>query len=364
MAHEGVATLDPIYQARPTLRFGGEPDVRASNLVESMMMEEGEGGLRALELELSNWVSTRDGGAEPAFDDGSVMRLGADIEVYSGEVDRPRELFRGVITAIEQVFQRGQPPLLRLCAEDALLAARLARRSRVYTDQSPADIVNTIAGELGLQAVVTALAGPVQTWSQIDETDLAFLRRLLARFDADLQVVGRELHVSPRADVERGRVSLDVDSDLHRISVCADLAEQVTAVQTRGWDAAAGSVVRAEVEQGSNLGPGSGRDGATVLRDAIGERADNLGHCAVHSQEQAQALAEAAFDHRARRFVRANGVTEGNPNLRVGTRLTLTGLGTRFDNDYYVVSSRHIYDLQDGYRTEFSAECAYLGGTA
>ena len=92
----------------------------------SMTMEEGEGGLRALELGLSNWASTREGGAEPAFDDGSVIRLGAEIEIYSGEVDRPRELFRGVITAIEQAYTRGEPPLIRVCAEDALLVLLLS----------------------------------------------------------------------------------------------------------------------------------------------------------------------------------------------------------------------------------------------
>jgi phage protein D len=362
MPDGGAATRDPIYRARPTLRFGGEPDERASNLVQSMRMEEGEGGMRALELGLSNWASTRDGGAELAFDDGSVLRLGAEIEVYGGEVDRPRELFRGRITAIEHAFRRGEPPRILVLAEDALLAARLARRSRVFADQSPADVVRTIAADLGLQPVITALDGPPLTWAQIDETDLAFLRRLLTRHDADLQVVGRELHVSPRADVERGRVSLDLDTDLRAIAVCADLAEQVTRVQARGWDAAAGSPVRAEVERGANLGPGNGRDGPSVLRDAIGERADNLGHLAVRNQEEAQALAEAAFDHRARRFVRARGVTEGNPSLRVGARLSLSGLGTRFDNDYYVVRTCHLFDLREGYRTEFTAECAYLGG--
>lgn len=361
---DGDATLDPIYRARPTLRFGGEPDERASNLVQSMTMSEGEGGMRALELGLSNWASTRDGDGELAFDDGSAIRLGAVIEVYGGEVDRPRELFRGHITAIESIFRRGAPPLLGVCAEDALVRARLARRSKVYTDQSPAEVVRALAAELGLTPVVTALDGPAQTWAQIDETDLAFLRRLLARFDADLQIVGSELHVSPRAEVARGPITLSVESDLREIAVCADLAEQVTAVLARGWDAGAGSAVKAEVTRSANPGPGRGRDGASVLRDAFGERADNLGHLAVRSQDEAQALAESAFDRRARGFVRARGVTEGNPNLRVGARLVLQGLGTRFDNEYYVVRTRHLFDLDEGYRTEFCAECAYLGGSA
>lgn len=364
MAESTAATVEPIYRARPTLRFSGEVDVRAGELVRTMVMTEGEGGMRAIELGLSNWASTTDGSAELAFDQSRNVRLGADIEVYGGEVDQPRELFRGRITGLEGQHARGRPPELLVFAEDALLAARMVRRSRVFRDKSPADVVREVAGALGLEPVIAGLDAPSQTWAQMDETDLGFLRRLLSRFDADVQVVGGELHVSPRADVQRARVTLSVDEDLRSISVCADLAEQVTSFSVRGWDSAQGKAVKAELRQGSNLGPGRGRDGPTVLQDALGERPDNVGHLAVRSQDEAQALAEAGFDRRARRFVQAIGVTEGNPNLRVGVHLTLEGLGTRFDNDYYVVATRHLFDLEEGYRTEFTAECAYLGGDA
>lgn len=359
-----TATRDAIYRARPTLRFGGEPDARASELVQSMLMSEAEGGMRALELGLSNWASTRDGGAELAFGAGSPLRLGAELEVYGGEVDRPRELFRGHITGLEAHHERGRPPELLVLAEDALLGARMVRRSRVFRDMSPADIVREIASDLSLEPVVAGLSSPVRTWAQLDETDLAFVRRLLARFDADVQVVGQELHVSPRAQVRRSEIMLSAEEDLRSINVCADLAEQVTSLSVRGWDAAQGRAVKAELRAGTNLGPGQGRNGTQVLQDALGDRPDNVGHLAVSTQEEAQALAEAAFDRRARRFVRATGVTEGNPSLRVGVHLRITGLGARFDNEYYVASTRHRFDLSEGYRTEFTAECAFVGDDA
>lgn len=358
----GVATQDPIYRARPTLRFAGEEDERATELVQTMIMSESEGGMRALELGLSNWASTRDGDAELAFEESQNIRLGAEIEVYGGEVDQPRELFRGRITGLEARHERGRPPELLVLAEDSLLRARMARRSRVFRDQSPADVVSSVAGELGMQPVVAGLTSPTKSWAQLDETDLAFLRRLLGRFDADLQVVGSELHVSPRADVRRGQITLSVEDDLRSLAVCADLADQITSLSVRGWDAIQGHAVLTEQRQGTHLGPGQGRSGSALLSEAIGERPDNLGHLAVGTQAEAQALAEAAFDRRARRFVRATGVTEGNPNLRVGVHLTLTGLGARFDNEYYVASTRHCFDTEDGYRTEFVAECAYAGG--
>jgi len=57
-------------------------------------------------------------------------------------------------------------------------------------------------------------------------------------------------------------------------------------------------------------------------------------------------------------------VAEGNPLLRVGSYLTLSGLGPRFSNTYYTTSTVHRFDSAAGYRTEFTAECAYLGGAS
>src|SRR6185295_13271264 len=136
---ETALSQDVIYRARPTLRFAGEEDIRASELVLSMRMEENEGGMSALELRLSNVASTTDGGAELAFVRSTKIKLGAPIELYAGDEAQPREIFRGYITAVEADFRTGAPPELTVLAEDALTRARMARRSKTYTDMTPAE---------------------------------------------------------------------------------------------------------------------------------------------------------------------------------------------------------------------------------
>ena len=60
---------------------------------------------------------------------------------------------------------------------------------------------------------------------------------------------------------------------------------------------------------------------------------------------------------RARGFVTVHGVTRGNPEMRVGSRLNLDRVGSPFNGPgYYVVEVSHSYDLARGYRTTFSAE--------
>ncbi|MGA2412563.1 MAG: hypothetical protein ABSG46_19535, partial [Candidatus Binataceae bacterium] len=60
-------------------------------------------------------------------------------------------------------------------------------------------------------------------------------------------------------------------------------------------------------------------------------------------------------------FVSVEGTAQGNPGLRVGTQVNLSGVGGRFSNSYYVVRVCHRYDLEHGYYTDFEAECAFLG---
>ncbi|MCX7111111.1 MAG: contractile injection system protein, VgrG/Pvc8 family [Proteobacteria bacterium] len=358
---ENSVSQTAIYRARPTIRLDGQEDARVNELITGLKIDESEGGMSSLEMTLTNWASTREGSAEVGFPPGSKLALGVEIKVYAGDETQPRELFRGKISALEGVFHADKPPEITVLAEDALVGSRRARRSKVYSSMTPAAVARQIASNLNLSPVINGMDSPTDVWMQLNESDLAFLRRLVGRFDGDVQVVGNELHVSPRGDVSRGNLELALHSQLVSARVTIDLADQVTGVSTRGWDSANGSAVQADITSGAHLGPGSGKLGSQVLRTVFGERKEHLGHLAVHGDTEARALAQAAFDLKARRFVRVHGMAEGNAQLRVGTNLKLTGMGVQFDNTYYVVNACHVYDLDHGYRTEFGAECAYLG---
>ncbi|WP_437310844.1 phage late control D family protein [Sorangium sp. So ce388] len=349
-----------VYRATPTIRVDGQADAKVAGLVRSMRLVESEGGMSALELRLDNLASDTGGDAALAFEDERIVKLGATIAVYGGDESSPQEIFRGVITALEATFSEASSPELVVLAEDALQRARMARRTLVHADASIADLANDLASRLGLRPVITGFSDRVGRQAQIGETDLAFVRRLVASRDGDLQVVGDELHVSPRKDVRRGAVELALYSQLRRARVTADLAHQATGVIVGGWDAVQGQRVE-EIGTGANLGPGAGRRGDELLLQAIGQRDEHLHDVGATTDAEARAVADAAFDRRARRFVCVDATAIGNPALRVGTHVTLSGLSRRFDNTYYVVRAVHRFDRSAGYETDFEAECAFLG---
>jgi phage protein D len=286
--------------------------------------------------------------------------LGDTVAVYCGDESSPTEIFRGAISGLEAQFPEEASPVLVALAEDALQKARLNRRTRTHVDKSIAEIARFIATDLGLTPVISGFTDSIGVQMQLNESDLAFLRRLLARYDGDVQVVGTELHVSPRSDVRRGTVELVLTRQLRSVTAIADLAHQVNEVTVAGWDSGRGQRIHGS-STGTQRGPGSGRVGSELLSDALCRRTHHISHVAVEDDDEANALADAAFDERQRRFVTVTAVAEGNPALRVGTHVKLTGLGPRFSNTYYVTRCRHRYDLERGYETDFTAESAFFG---
>jgi uncharacterized protein involved in type VI secretion and phage assembly len=349
-----------VYNPQPVVHINGRSIELVNELLLAMDMREQEGGLSALELRLSNIASSPDGSADFAFEDEAEISLGASITVFAGDMTEPQEIFRGVITGLEAEFPETEPPELLVLAEDRLQQARLARRSQVYRDKSVADVAQEIANRLNLQPRITGLTSPAGTWVQLNESDLAFLRRLLRMFGADLQVVEDRLEAAPLAEIQRQVIEMAFSHDLRSVRFIADLAQQVTEVTSSGWDAQQGRAASG-TSQGPAPGPGSGRFGADLLRRAIGPRSEHAGHIAVTSDAEAQALADAVFAQRSRAFVCAEGTATGHPGLRVGSHLRLTGVSPRFANTYYVVSAHHRFNQRKGYQTDFRAECAALG---
>jgi len=357
---ESPLSQSAVYTSRPTVRLNGADQERVSGLVLAMEMVEQEDGLSHLDLRLSNIASDGAGGADFALEDERSVKLGDRIAIYTGEESGPQQIFSGFVTGLEGGFYHDASPTLTILADDKLQQARLKRRTKTHENITLSDLVSQIAGDLGLTPRITGFSNQIGTQVQLNESDLAFLRRLLARYDGDVQVVGDELHVSPRDDVRRGTVELRLHGQLLRACVIADLAHQVNEVTVTGWDSAQGARITGR-SSGAHQGPGRGRTGAELLSSTLGRRAHQISHLAVADDTEARALAEAAFDERQRRFVTARGTTEGNPAVRVGTHITLAGLGPRFSNVYYVTRCRHRFDLERGYETDFTGECAFLG---
>ena len=360
---EQPLTQNAVYTAIPTVQIDGQTNDKVTAQLLSVEMREQEGGMSSLEMRLSNFGSFSTGLGNMVFEDGAVLKLGAAVLIYAGDASSPTEIFRGKITALEGRFSSSGPPDLVVLAEDALQGARMKRRTKNWDSATLSQIASQVAANLGLTPVLDGLDSSIGDQLQFNESDLRFLRRLLARYDADVQIVGTELHAAPRSQAQRNSIEIDLNSQLREVRVLADLSHQVSQITATGWDYSQGQTISV-TSQTTSLGPGSGKPGKDWLAQALASRSEQLGQFSSLNAGEAQALVDAEFAERSRTFVVADGVSEGNPNLRVGTYLQLNGIGPRFSNIYYTTSTVHHFDTENGYETRFRAECAYLGGAS
>jgi len=363
MTNEAALSLNDIYLAIPIIEVDGQINDMVQNLLVAMEMTETDQGMSALELSFTNSATVAGRGNDLAFEysDNDLLSLGKAIKVWAGDHSNPEEIFRGTITGLEIQMGRATEPRLLVLAEDGLQQARLTRHTRRHDAGSLRSIIQTVASGLNVQSDITGMDQEVDAQLQCNESDLAFLRRLLARFDGELHILGQVLKVAPRPDIRRSAVTLELGSQLLSIRVLADLAHQVSKVTFAGWDVAAGQEINVESDSSADLGPGQGKSGPEFLNESFGERSEHLGHAAARNETEAQTLVNGSYSRQTRKFVCAEGVAEGHPGIRVGTHLTLRGLGPRFENTYYVTQVRHHYDVAKGYRTIFQAECAFFG---
>ena len=188
---EQPLTQNAVYTAIPTVQIDGQANDKVTAQLLSIEMREQEGGMSSLEMRLSNFGSFSTGLADLVFEDGAILKLGAAVLVYAGDASSPTEIFRGKITGLEGRFPDGGPPDLVVLAEDALQGARMQRRTKNWDSTTLTAIAQQVATNLGLTPVLAGLDTNIGTQQQFNESDLHFLRRLLARYDADVQIVGR-----------------------------------------------------------------------------------------------------------------------------------------------------------------------------
>jgi phage protein D len=346
-----------------SINGAAQPDLDAA--LQTLVVEETAAGLACCRARFLNWGPQGDGVGFIHFDSG-LLDFGGQLSVEIGVGRTQSQVFEGRISALEGLYPDGQPPAIALYAEDRLEELRLTRRTRQFENARYAEVFAEVAGDHGL-VVEAAIAGEDAVQDvivQLDETDLAFLRRLARRVQADLWLEGEVLKIQPRGSAEE-TITLAWGAGLTAFQAQADLADQVTAVGVAGWDPETKTAIEERVTDVVVAAEvGTGLSGGAIFQAAFGDREIWLGREVPISDTEAHALAEARYAARARRFLTGTGTTAGDARLRVGKTVDLQGLGAWFDGEYSLVAVRHTYDTEQGLVTEFSVERPFLPDAA
>lgn len=347
---------DAFVSARPNVRIKGESRPDLGDALRALTVTRPLHGMSHAELHLIYWGAADDA-REPDYRFTDVT-LGVALEVAFGQ-DPEWIVFSGEITAIEERYGGGAPRLV-LLVQDRLHRLARSRHSRSFEDQSADDLVSAIAQEAGLSGDA-GVSSQRHTWHQLNESDLAFLFRVVSPFGTALRLEGGLLRARPE-EPDPEPVVLDVADNALSVRLIADLNHQPRETAVKGLAVGDDAEVGGSVKRGSDAGDG---DSAAELLSRLGwDGAEQVPRPFAPSQGLADAYAQGHFDRRARAFVSGEIRCVGDPRLSGGRQVELASVSSRLAGLYRVVHCTHRFDAADGFRTHLRVARADWGGGA
>lgn len=290
--------------------------------------------------------------------DNALLALGKPVEISvkpdEGEGGTEVALIKGEITGLEPNFSSGNicTILVRGYTKDHRL--HRGKKIRTFLQKKDSDIASTLAGEAGLQAQVDATTVTYDHLLQYDQTNMEFLQARAARIGYQVFAADGKLYFKKgEANLGDGPI-LTLSENLIEFQPCLASTHQADTVTVRGWDSKQKQAIvgTATPNAAMNQG-GQTQTGGAAAQSAFSAAEFVLIDHPVFTQSEATELAKGLMNDLCGEFIQAEGVCEGEPGVKAGWKITITGVGTRFSGKYFVTSATHIYK-PGSYETHFT----------
>ena len=290
--------------------------------------------------------------------------------------DPLHEVFKGEVTGVQVTFPSAGVPGVTLIAHDYLHRLTQGTAARGFGPLADALVAIILSAENlliplidpAVMAVSTALTalnvifsgtGTKQGAPEKGESDFDLLKRIADRYDADFWVEGDVLYLarfipkeySPRLTLTYGESLIEFSPQMSTVGQVAAVSMKFTLRELRlnflvtvGWDfdreALKVVVIPGEAEKGAKAVSGPSYK---IIDRPITSPAD-IATSALSILSELRATLN--------KRVTGSGSAIGNPAIRAGAMIELTGLGPDFSGNYRVSSATHTID-SSGYLTRF-----------
>lgn len=297
----------------------------------------------------------------------SKIRIGGPLNVLArGGMggSAPVRLFCGEVVALEAEFD-GTGSFTTVRALDRGHRLQRGRRVAGYPNQTAADIAREIADRAGLRIGTidpTPTTYPLATQANI--TDWEFLHLLAAENGRQMEVVDGVFHFRrpPPADTapspglpgaaHQNPYILSLTENVMAIRSHLTSVGQVARVQVRGWSVAEKRALLGESTVKRSSGALAGLDSSAA--DVFGAVPLTVTDVTYGSVAEVQAASQSLAEDIAAGFAELDVVVRGDPRLRAGVAIALTGAGEPFDGKYTVTASQHVDRPGLGYETRLT----------
>lgn len=290
-----------------------------------------------------------EGRGEPI--DEHPFDIGKQIEIKLGERDglTTTTLFKGDIVTLEPRFGAGDVQMVVRGLDPSHKLLR-SRQVRTFQNQTSSDIVSKVVREAGFTPRCDPSGEPHDFMQQDNETDWQFIWRLADRLGFEFVVLEQTAYF--RKPSRDQAVDLEWPTALHSFNPRLTAVQQVAQVSLRAHDPSTKQVIDVSVSDSEPIAQiGVERDDVV---EAFGDSSLHIATEPVKTQDEGETLAQALLDKLANGYVVAEGVTDGNPKVRAGATVNVSGVGAKFSGTYRVAHATHVLRGGGTYETHFA----------
>ena len=360
-----TATATSTYTSQPDLEIDGQP--APAKLMEDILQISVEESLHLPSMFTLVLVNSAMSGQanQPMWEQASLFAIGKSIRIgfrsstmASSEFQEQKKgwVIAGEITAIETHFTAGSQAPIIIRGYDRSHRLHRGRHNRSFQNMTDKDIVSKIIQEVDIPAGTLDDSGaPHDYVFQENQTNMELLRERAARNGFELFVQDGKLNFrKPKQDQA---LELHWLKELTSFQVRVTSAEQVSEVEVRGWDYKQKQSIVATRSKGNILTKtdyGEGHKTSSAFQGKPSSAKLIVVDQPITKMQHAEKMAQALFDELSDEFVHADADAQGNPEIRPGRVVKISGEAMgKYKGNYYITETHHVFS-ERVYKTSFS----------
>ncbi len=265
---------------------------------------------------------------------------GARLSVRIGGTDA--SLFDGDVTAVTLTRGADGVPVCRIRGYDRSHRLRTRQTVRVFESVTAAELGSVLCGAVDVRLLPDGGAGPrFARVVQHRQSDFDLLVEVAARAGRLVAANGDTVTLVTLAG-EGADIPLRYGTDLHEVTVEANLDRAAGSVTADGWDPATAEPFTSTVDSARPAShPMLSPDASVHLLDR-----------GTTGPDEAEAAAQFVLDGRAAGALTVRGTAAGDGRIRAGARIAVSGVAASVDGRFTVTEAVHSLD-GNGYLTTF-----------
>lgn len=278
------------------------------------------------------------------------FKPGDAVKVAMGMNDT-EPLTEAEVAGIEPVYGNFSTVCIR--SYDRLYRLGFGSKLRVFSKKSDSQIAAQMARDAGLTAKVEETGIQLPSMIQNNISDLEFLAKRVRLLDYEMSVAGKTFHFESTREGRAPVAELEYRVDFHDLELNLKVVNKGSEVTLVGWDVKNKKLFEGKAKGAPSAAKMGGKQTGYQISNKFPSSSVQTTDLVLDSSGTAKKLAAAESQILLERFIEGWGSSGGNPRLRAGVNIKLTGVGDRFSGTYYITGSTHSYDQDQGYKTTF-----------